>query len=336
MQKIAQFSIITPVYNCSNEVKEFLESLSRQTYKDFEVIIIEDGKNDKSDKIVSSYTDKLNIKYFYKENTGVSFRRNYGIKNASGNYYIFFDSDCIIPKNYFEFINNELNNNFVDAYGGPDKAHSSFSVIQKAVNYSMTSFFTTGGIRGGKRNIDKFYPRSFNMGFSKQVFEATGGFPEIPINPGEDIILSIEILKKGFKTKLINGAYVFHKRKATIKKFFKQLFNFGFVRYPISLLYPDTFKIFFIIPSLFVAGNIFLIILAIFIHYLFLLPAVLYILLIFIDSLIKNKNLKVALLSVLTSFIQLSGYGAGFFAAFCKRIFLKKDKFLAFAKNYQI
>ena len=328
------FSIITPVYNCSNQVREYLESLSKQTYKDFEVIIVEDGDKDRSDKVVQSFSDKLNIKYFYKENTGVSFRRNYGITHCSGDYFIFFDSDCIIPNHYMELINNELSNDFVHAYGGPDKAHQSFSTMQKAVSYSMTSFFTTGGIRGGEKKIDKFYPRSFNMGFSKKVFETTNGFPEIAMNPGEDMILSIEIVKKGFKTKLIRDAFVFHKRKTNLKKYFRQIYKFGFVRYPISLLYPETFKIFFIFPALFVFGNIILILLAIFVHYLFLIPILLYIFTVFIDSFIKNKNLKIALLSVITSFIQLFGYGLGFFIALCKRIMSGKEKFLYKAKNF--
>ena len=218
-----KFSFIIPVYNRPNEVEELLESLSKQTNKNFEVVIVEDGSDLKSDAIVEKYKQQLDISYYFKENTGPGISRNYGFERAQGNYCIFLDSDCILPRHYFETVQNELANNYVDAFGGPDRAHKSFSKLQKAINYSMTSFFTTGGIRGGKKKLDKFFPRSFNMGYSREVFDKTQGFSKLRF--GEDIDMSIRIIENGFHTRLIPEAYVYHKRRTNLRQFFKQVFN---------------------------------------------------------------------------------------------------------------
>ena len=210
------FSIITPIYQCSKETNEFLESLAKQNYEDFEIILIEDGKKDSSKNVISKFRDRLNIKYFFIENTSVSYRRNYGMSVAKGDYYVFFDSDCIIPENYFNIVRKEIAANNIKAWGGPDKDHESFSNLQKAINYSMTSVFTTGGIRGGKKKIGKYHPRSFNMGIAKEVYEKTGGFPTV-VQPGEDIIFSINIQKSGYSAHLIHDAFVYHKRKISLK-----------------------------------------------------------------------------------------------------------------------
>ena len=313
------FSIITPIYQCSSETKEFLKSLSFQKYKNFEVIFIEDGEKDSSKDIIGDFKNVLDVKYYFKKNTSVSFRRNFGMSVAKGDYFVFFDSDCIIPENYFQVVNEKISANNIKAWGGPDRDHNSFSYLQKAMNYSMTSIFTTGGIRGGKKKIGKYHPRSFNMGIGKEVFDKTGGFPTV-VSPGEDIIFSINIQRCGFQTQLIQEAFVYHKRKISIKKYFKQISSFGFVRYPISLLFPDTFSLIFLLPSIYTLGVIFLILMSVFVHPCFILPLVLHYLLIFIDAGIKTKRVKIAFLAILTSFIQFCAYGYGFLKSVSTRI----------------
>jgi GT2 family glycosyltransferase len=319
---VIKFSIIIPVYNRPDEITELLESLEKQTYKHFEVLIIEDGSTQKSDKIVNSFSEKLEINYFFKENTGRSYTRNFGMERASGDYFILFDSDCIIPPQYFETLHNRLQENYTDCFGGPDNAHESFTNIQKAINYSMTSFFTTGGIRGGKEKMDKFHPRSFNMGFSKAVYDKVGGFANMF---GEDIDLSIRIMKAGFATRLIRDAYVFHKRRVSFKKFFKQVYTFGMARITLFEKYPKSLKLVHALPSLFLLGTFTLLILSIF-CWIFLTPLILYIFIIFTDSLIKNKSITIAFISIFTSFIQISGYGSGFLNSFFKNVVFGKSQ----------
>ena len=209
------FSIIIPVYNRPDEVRELLESLVGQTCKDFELLLVEDGSTRRCDEVAGEYSDRLTIRYFYKENSGRSLTRNYGMERAEGRYLVFFDSDCIIPPSYFETVRRRLEEAYVDCYGGPDAAHRSFSRLQKAINYAMTSFFTTGGIRGGKGSMEKFTPRTFNMGFSKEVYDRVGGFADMF---GEDIDLSLRIRDAGFTTALFRDAYVYHKSKCFTNK----------------------------------------------------------------------------------------------------------------------
>ena len=321
------FSLITPVYKCSAETLEYLESLTHQEYKDFEIIIIEDGNTDSSKPVIDSFVDKLNIRYFFKENTSVSYRRNFAMSVAKGDYFVFFDSDCVIPPNYLKTINRVLKQDKLDAWGGPDNAHSSFSNFQKAVNYSMTSFLTTGGIRGGKKKIGKFYPRSFNMGIAAKVFDVTKGFPK-GISPGEDIIFSINIIETNFKTRLVREAFVYHKRKINLKKYFKQIFTFAKVRVPISIVYPHTFSIVFLLPVVYVLGFVFLVLCSIFINPFFILAIAIHYIAIFVDSFIKNKSIAVASLSVVSSLTQFFAYGLGFLSASIKRGIMGKKKFL--------
>ncbi len=334
MRKGLNFSIIIPVYNRPDEMRELLESLSKQTYKNFELVVVEDGSNIKSNVLCDEYSDRINISYFYKENAGPSIARNYGLKKAKGNYFLFFDSDCIIPDHYMEIITNELNTNFVDCYGGPDGAMDDFSDFQKAVNYAMTSIFTTGGIRGGKKQVHKFHPRSFNLGFSKAVYDNTGGFPVTKMHPGEDMVFAIEVLKRGFSTRLISDAYVFHKRRVSFNKFYKQVFGFGKTRYIISRHYPETFKIFFLFPSIFTIGLVLLIVLGIVFSPQYFLFILFYVFVLFSDSLFKTRSLKVTILSVAASFVQLCGYGIGFIDAFWKHKILGKDEFGVFGRSF--
>ncbi|MBP6334988.1 MAG: glycosyltransferase [Bacteroidia bacterium] len=326
------FSIIVPVFNRPQEVDELLASLTAQSKKEFEVIIVEDGSSSRCLDIISKYSSLLDIKYFYKNNSGPGLSRNFGFDNARGNYAIFLDSDCVLPPQYFEVVQSSLNNDFVDAFGGPDMAHKDFSDLQKAINYSMTSFLTTGGIRGGSEKIDKFYPRSFNMGYSREVYKSTGGFSNMRF--GEDIDMSIRILNKGFKTKLIKEAFVFHKRRTSLKQFFKQVYNSGIARINLYKRYPTSLKAVHALPSLFTLGSVFLILMAIFVHSYFLYPLNSFILLLFLDAAIKNKSIYIGALSVVTSFYQLFGYGSGFILAFYKRLVLKQDEFVAFKNNF--
>ncbi len=322
-----QFSIIIPVYNRPDEMKELLESLAKQTYKNFELVVVEDGSTISSKNLCDAYIDKINIAYYYKNNAGPSIARNYGLARAKGNYFLFFDSDCILPSHYMATIHQELSNHFVDCYGGPDGAMPNFSNFQKAVSYAMTSFFTTGGIRGGKKQVHQFHPRSFNLGFSKAVYSNTGGFPVTTMHPGEDMVFAIEVIQRGFQTKLIREAYVFHKRRISLKKFYKQVFGFGKTRYIISKHYPHTFKLFFLFPSLFTLGIIFLSLMALIFNILILTPILLYFSLIFTDATIRHKSANIGIQATAASFVQLIGYGCGFLDAFIKLEILKKDEF---------
>ena len=316
------YSIIIPVFNRPLEIKELLESLTQQTYNNFEVLVIEDGSSDTCKKIVESFRDQLNISYFYKENSGQGFSRNYGYERAKGDYFVVFDSDCVIPPHYFDAVEKHLNANYLDVYGGPDKAHHSFTVIQKAISYSMTSLFTTGGIRGRKKHMGTYHPRSFNMGIAREVFEKTGGYI-IPFM-GEDIEFSIRIIDSGFKSGLIEEAYVYHKRRTSLGQFFKQLHFFGRARINISRFYASELKLVHFFPLLFLIGTVIFLILPFINLTLFkwaLLIFGIYFSLIFLDATWSNKNLKVGFMSIATSFVQLSAYGIGFFTEGLKKIF---------------
>jgi glycosyltransferase involved in cell wall biosynthesis len=317
-----KISFIIPVYNRPEEIVELLDSLKQQTNKSFEIIIVEDGSTLKCDKEAERYQTFLDIKYFYKENTGPGISRNVGCEKASGNYCIFLDSDCILPPHYVEAVYKSLTKKYVDAFGGPDKAHESFTNLQKAINYSMTSFFTTGGIRGGGEKVDKFYPRSFNMGISQEVFKATGGFPSARFAAakaaGEDIELSINIYEKGYKVGLLKDAYVYHKRRTNLKQFFNQVYNFGYARISLHRRNKGALKAVHALPSVFTLGLALLLILTIFVSGFFGIPVLLLVLIFFFDASIKNKNLAIGVLAVVTSFIQLIGYGLGFMNAFLK------------------
>ncbi len=326
-----KFSVIIPVYNRPDELKELLESLKNQTYKNFEVIVVEDGSELKSDKIVEDYQEDLELKYFFKPNSGPGQSRNYGSERAEGDYHIFFDSDCIIPGKYFEIVNKRLEKEPVDAYGGPDMAHPDFTPVQKSINYSMTSFFTTGGIRGGMKNEKKFHPRSFNMGFTKEVFGKTKGFSKMRF--GEDVDMSLRIIENGFSTTLIKEAAVYHKRRVDFRKFFKQVYNSGIARINLYKRHPKSLKPVHFLPALFLLGTIFLLIFSLFSLY-FLIPLGFFAIIIFFDSLRLNRNIKVAFLSIIASFIQLTAYGSGFIKSFNKRLILKQNEFHAYKKNF--
>lgn len=307
------YSVIVPIYNRPIEMKELLESLCEQTYKKFEVLVIEDGSAETCEEYVNQFKDRLDIKYYFKPNSGQGFSRNYGYERANGEYFIVFDSDCLIPEHYFKEVNDCLNENWLDAFGGPDAAHESFTPIQKAISYSMTSLFTTGGIRGNKKHIGPYHPRSFNMGISREVWEKTQGY--ILPKKGEDIEFSIRIIENGFKTGLIENAFVYHKRRTSLGQFYKQLHFFGTARINIFRFFKSELKLVHFFPLAFTLFVLSLPVLAFLSLGLFSLGFILlklFLILNFADSAIKNKSLKVGFLSIFTSFIQLFAYGMGF------------------------
>ena len=306
-----KYSFIIPVYNRPDEIQELLQSfVTLKTDIDFEVVIIEDGSTITSKEIVDTFSGKLDISYYFKENSGPGDSRNYGMQRARGNYFIILDSDCILPENYLEEVDCALKKGYVDCFGGPDKAHPSFTNLQKAINFSMTSFITTGGIRGNKHSVNKFQPRSFNMGLSKAAFQNSKGFGTI--HPGEDPDLSIRLWNLGYKTKLIPKAYVYHKRRISWHKFYIQVHKFGMVRPILNQWHPSTKKITYWFPTLFVMGFVVaLFLLFLGYEWLFIVYGV-YFAMALLLALVITKSILVALWAVVAVAIQFLGYGYGF------------------------
>ena len=345
-----KYSIIVPVFNRPDEVDELLQSLVGQTLKDFEVVIVEDGSEKPCKDVCDKYVGKIDLKYFMKKNSGPGQSRNYGAERANGEYLIVLDSDVVLPEDYLKAVDDELNREPSDAFGGPDCAHDSFTETQKAISYSMTSFFTTGGIRGGKKKLDKFYPRSFNMGIRRDVYMRLGGFSKMRF--GEDIDFSIRIFKAGCKCRLFPEAWVWHKRRTDMRKFFRQVYNSGIARVNLYKKYPESLKLVHLLPMVFTVGVLLLFLVACFgrimmvygnpadfysWYYLVvgaLSPILFFSLLIFIDSSIRNKSLPIGFISIGAAFVQLTGYGFGFISAWWKRCILGHDEFHAFEKTF--
>ena len=342
-----KYSLIIPVFNRPDEVDELLGSLCGQTLQDFEVVVVEDGSSVPCRSVVERYADRLAVEYYTKPNSGPGQTRNYGAERSQGEYLIVLDSDCVLPEGYLQAVDDELRAQPCDAFGGPDRAHESFTPVQKAINYSMTSFFTTGGIRGGRKKLDKFYPRSFNMGLRADLYRRLGGFSAMRF--GEDIDLSIRIFECGASCRLFPEAWVWHKRRTDWRKFFRQVFNSGIARINLMKRHPGSLKLVHLLPAVFTLGVLTLLLifvlglvvavlgliaafsttgcnmgmLVIFggaaLMVLALLPLLLYSLLIFFDSWRQNRSLRVAALSVPAAFIQLMGYGMGFLKAWWLR-----------------
>ena len=348
-----KYSIIVPVFNRPDEVDELLESLCSQTLKDFEVVIVEDGSKKPCKDVCDKYASILDLHYYYKENSGPGQSRNYGVERAHGEYVIILDSDVVLPNAYMKAVDDALSpstgraGEVLIAFGGPDAAHPSFTPVQKAISYSMTSFFTTGGIRGGKKKLDKFYPRSFNMGIRRDVYLQLGGFSKMRF--GEDIDFSYRIVEAGYQPQLFPEAWVWHKRRTDFRKFFRQVYNSGIARINLEKRHPGTLKLVHLLPTVFTLGVIGLILISaigrVLMHYddvhrwFWLcaapwLPILFYCLVIGADSSIQNKSLKVGLLSIPAAFVQLMGYGLGFIESWWKRCILKQDEFTAFEKNF--
>ena len=315
------FSIIVPVYNRPEEVADLLQSLKAQTDKGFEIILVEDGSTIPA--LPEGYdASPLRLKYYKKSNEGRSIARNYGIEHADGDFFIFVDSDCILPPDYIAKLRKSMEEHPSDCFGGPDAAHDSFTDTQKAINYAMTAFLTTGGIRGGKVSMEKFTPRTFNMGFARKVYDKVGGFREMF---SEDIDMSTRIRLAGFSIMLYPDVAVLHKRRGNLKKFWKQVHVFGQSRITLELLYPESMKLVHWLPAVFTIGAAALIIGSFFWPWL-LIPLALYIIALWIGALIETKSLKVACLGVAASMVQLVGYGTGFLKAYFRQIILRKGR----------
>ncbi len=326
-----RYSLIIPVYNRPDEVDELLESLTRQHFQDFEVLVVEDGSSVPCESVVDRYATSLDIHYLKKANSGPGQTRNFGAERSRGEYLLILDSDCVLPPNYLDAIEAELQKEPADAFGGPDRAHESFTRVQKAINYAMTSFFTTGGIRGGKKKMDKFYPRSFNMGIRREIYQDLGGFSKMRF--GEDIDFSIRIFKAGYRCRLFPDAWVWHKRRTDWRKFFKQVYNSGIARINLYKKYPESLKLVHILPAVFTLGVCAILLLSLVCPWSLLLLFV-FVLVILIDASIQNKSLFIGVLSVIAAFIQLIGYGTGFLSAWWKRCVCKEGEFAAFEKNF--
>lgn len=342
-----KYSIIVPVFNRPDEVDELLDSLTRQAYSQFEVIIVEDGSATPCKDVCDKYNEVLDIQYFLKENSGPGQSRNYGAERAKGDYLIILDSDVVLPDGYLMAVDKELEENPCEAFGGADASHPSFTPVQKAISYSMTSFFTTGGIRGGKAKLDKFYPRSYNMGIKREVYQQLGGFSKMRF--GEDIDFSYRIVEAGNRCRLFPTAWVWHKRRTDLRKFFRQVYNSGIARINLEKRHPGTMKLVHMLPMVFTVGVITLIAISmagrLLMHYddphkwYWLcaapwLPLLMYSLLIFIDSSIQNKSPRIGFISIAAAFVQLMGYGFGFLEAWWKRCVKKQDEFQAFEKTF--
>ena len=335
-----KYSFIIPVYNRPDEVDELLESLTHQRNRDFEVLIVEDGSQTPCEAVCQKYADRLSLRYFAKANSGPGQSRNYGAERAEGDYLIVLDSDVVVPEGYLDAVEAELTNQEADAFGGPDAAHESFTDVQKAISYSMTSFFTTGGIRGGKKKLDKFYPRSFNMGIRREVYTTLGGFSKMRF--GEDIDFSIRIFKGGYRCRLFPEAWVWHKRRTDFRKFFRQVYNSGIARINLFKKYPESLKLVHLLPAVFTLGTLGCVALSIVgfvlnINWLGWSPLALlscYVALVFVDATVVYKSVKIGALSVAAAFVQLMGYGFGFLEAWWKRCVKGESEFQAFEKNF--
>ena len=334
-----KYSFIIPVFNRPDEVDELLESLTHQTLRDFEVVVVEDGSDVPCRDVVERYADRLQVHYYAKPNSGPGQTRNYGVERAEGDYVLILDSDVVLPEGYLQAVDHELAATPCDAFGGPDRAQASFSKMQKAINYAMTSFFTTGGIRGGKKKMDKFYPRSFNMGVRRAVYHELGGFSAMRF--GEDIDFSTRLIRSGHVSRLFQSAWVWHKRRTDLRKFFKQVHNSGIARIHLTKRHPGTLKAVHMLPAVFTLGCALLVVLAVAAALLgcphwwaLLLPFVLFALIIGVDATRSERSVGVGWRAVAAAYVQLTGYGSGFLRAWWTRCVLRRGEFEAFKENF--
>jgi len=342
-----RFSFVVPVFNRPDEVDELLCSLGRQDIRCFEVIIVEDGSTVTCQDVCARHARSFPLRYYRKPNSGPGLSRNYGVERAQGEWVIILDSDVVLPDGYLRAVDEALRREEIDAFGGPDRSHPSFTDTQKAISYSMTSFFTTGGIRGGKKKLDKFYPRSYNMGIRRSVYQQAGGFSKMRF--GEDIDLSIRLFKAGCKVRLLPEAWVWHKRRTDFRKFYRQVFNSGIARINLFKKHPESLKLVHLLPAAFTVGVLVLVLVSavgrVLMHYDDIhrwywlcagpwMPMLFYSLLIFTDSARLNRSVKVGLLSVPAAFIQLFGYGCGFITAWWNRCVANRKEYHAFGQTF--
>ena len=331
MQKT--ISIVVAIFNRKDELFELLNSLIAQTDKDFEVIIVDDGSFVDLLPTVETFKEMLNIQYFKKANSGPGLSRNYGANRAKNDWLVFVDSDVIVEKDYIENIKKNLEKTDCAAFGGADKAHKGFNLLQKAISYSMTSVFTTGGIRGSKKAVTRFQPRSFNMGVNKEIFLKIGGFSEMRI--GEDPDLSMTIWENGYQTAFFDDIGVYHKRRTDLGKFSKQVYQFGCARPILNQRHPDYVKPTFWFPTLFLLGYVAGILEYFLLQKGFVLACYgFYTLIIFVHALYLTKNIAIAAQAIITTYIQMFSYGYGFLESWIKLNVLKMKPEDAFPKHF--
>ncbi|MBQ9470773.1 MAG: glycosyltransferase [Bacteroidales bacterium] len=333
MDNNTSISFVVPVFNRPAEVEELLDSLAAQPQGGFEVILVEDGSAQRCDHIAAHYSSKLNVTYMYKDNSGPGPSRNAGAERAKGEYCVFLDSDVVLPPGYMDALRQSLAKHPADLFGGPDRAHSSFTPIQKAINYAMTSPLTTGGIRGGSERLDRFLPRSFNMGVRSQAYMAVGGFAHMRF--GEDIDLSLRLLGAGFSSRLYPEVWVWHKRRTDLRKFFRQVFNSGIARINLHKRHPGSLRLVHLLPTAFTLGMAGLLLLAALTQWWWwLLPPALFALLIGADASVRNRSLRIGIVSIAASTVQLVGYGLGLLVAWWRQCVLGRGQFAAFERTF--
>lgn len=326
-----KYSFIIPVYNRPDEVRELLQSLCSQTVHDFEVVVVEDGSEITCAEVCGEFTKRLQLRYYIKPNSGPGMTRNYGAERANGEWLIILDSDCVLPPEYLAEVERELVNDDADAFGGPDRSHPDFTPMQKAISYAMTSLFTTGGIRGGKRKVSRFYPRSFNMGVRRNVYKRLGGFSNMRF--GEDIDFSLRIVSAGYRSRLFADAWVWHKRRTDLCKFFKQVHNSGIARINLHYRHPGSLRLVYMLPAVAVIVGVMLLLCGMLCPWLYT-CFIVWALLIFVDSSARNKSVWIGVLSVAASVVQIVGYGTGFLRAVWARMIMRRDEFHAFKTNF--
>lgn len=309
------------------EVQELMESLSLLEYRNFEVIIVEDGSSDTCKTQVDKYQHVMDLQYFFKANTGPGDSRNFGATKATGDYLIFFDSDCLIPSNYLTVVNESLASNPLNVFGGPDRAHPDFSEVQKAISYAMTSLLTTGGIRGHRNAASRFQPRSFNMGVDRHVFSKVRGFANL--HPGEDPDLVYRLSKQGFTIGLISEAFVYHKRRIDLNKFSRQIYKFGLARTILMKWHSDSRKIVFWLPTLLLIAGIALLVMGFQQSYAWW-AVLIGLLVILLDAISTTRSITTAMLGTVATVVQVASYGWGFVKGWWYLHLLGKDPKIQF------
>ena len=334
------FSLIIPTYNRLNELQELIPTIEQQEYDltSIELVIVDDGSTDGTSAYINSYKSDLKITYVKQQNQGPGPARNIGMSLATGAYFIFVDSDCLLPPQYFSELAAGITAEGYEAFGGPDTYHPSFSPLLKAINYAMTSFIGTGGTRGSKKSIAKFYPRSFNMGISRTVYDIIGGFGSM--RHGQDMDYSARIYQAGFQVGLISDAFVYHKRRTSLWRFFKQIHNWGVTRINLAGLHPNMLKPIHLAPAFILIAGLLILLSAPFWLWGFallkfgLLGLVALMIFISIQSFLEYRSVQVALLSILTLFIQVFAYAVGSLNGIWQKWILRKPIAIGITKNY--
>ncbi len=333
-------SVITPSYNRASELEHLMRSISAQSidHNLFELIISDDGSTDDTEALINSWQEKasFSIKYISQENKGPGAARNHGLEKSIGELILFIDSDCEAHPKWIETIVDEYHKSEFDACGGPDGGKKDFTLLQKAIDYSMTSFFTTGGMRGhSEKMISKFYPRTHNMGVKRDKYEAVGGFGNL--RHGQDIEFSHRIRTSGGKIRFIKNALVYHRRRTSLRQFIKQVFNWGVARINLGKIDTAMLEPVHFLPSLSILLSLFIILIIYQLDW-----GISEIFLLFFSPLsiicllgaLNKKDLRVFPILLLVIPIQIFGYGLGFLQAYIRRFIFNEAELVGFKKNY--